>query len=149
MKQRPLLLTIMLAGFLSSSLAMAGSMYRWTDDQGNVHYGQNPPRNVESEEIRAHSPAPGGQERRPERPTMDDDDEVPGAATGEGEEETASGDTDPGEQYCEQHRQNLEQLRTRTVVREEDPETGEQRVLDADEREAMIRETEEALEACD
>ena len=140
-------MSILLAG---ASAASAGSMYRWVDDQGNVHYGQNPPTDVESEEIRAHSPAPGGQERRPEQPTMDDDDEeAPGADAGEDQAATEDADADPGEEYCDQHRQNLEALEHRTMVRETDPETGEERVLDEDEREARIQETREALEACD
>lgn len=143
--KRPSLLAVMALTLLAgSTLAAASGMYRWVDDQGNIHYGENPPTGIESEEIRSYSPPPGGQEQRRETPSWQREQE-------EEEPTDTAADQDqpsPGEEYCEQHRQNLERLRSRTVVRTTDPDTGETRVLDEDEREQMLQETREALEEC-
>jgi len=37
-----LLLTVSLAALLASGLAVAGEIYKWTDDDGNVHYEDRP-----------------------------------------------------------------------------------------------------------
>lgn len=143
-KQTPFLAVLILILLAGSMPALAGSMYRWVDDQGNIHYGENPPTGVKSEEIHSYSPPPGGREQRREAPSWQREEQEEEAA----DTSTAEDEQSPTDEYCDQHRQNLEQLRSRTVVRTSDPDTGETRVLDEDEREQMLQETREALEEC-
>jgi len=42
MKMTRLLLTASLAALLASGLAVAGEIYKWTDNDGNVHYEDRP-----------------------------------------------------------------------------------------------------------
>ncbi len=44
------LLWVLLPLLVGQALA-AGKIYTWTDDDGNVHYGDRPPQNVQAEEI--------------------------------------------------------------------------------------------------
>lgn len=38
-------------GLLLSTVSMAGSLYRWVDDDGKVHYGDRPPPQQQTEEL--------------------------------------------------------------------------------------------------
>jgi len=51
MKNTRLLLTASLAALLASGLAVAGEIYKWTDDDGNVHYEDRPTGDTEIERL--------------------------------------------------------------------------------------------------
>jgi hypothetical protein len=46
-----LLLTVSLAALLASGLAVAGEIYKWTDDDGSVHYEDRPTGNTQFEHM--------------------------------------------------------------------------------------------------
>ena len=45
-----LIASLMVAAFLASP-AVTGQLYKWVDDQGNVHYGDSPPKNADLKAI--------------------------------------------------------------------------------------------------
>jgi len=62
MKQIKLLLFI---GMLLPILAVAGEVYKWVDEEGNVHFGDRPQSNVKSETVKIdkHTPDPNYRDR--------------------------------------------------------------------------------------
>lgn len=62
MKQIKLLLFI---GVLLPTLAVAGEVYKWVDEEGNVHFGDKPQKNVKSETVKIdkHTPDPNYRNR--------------------------------------------------------------------------------------
>jgi len=46
-----LTLTVSLAALLASGMAVAGEIYKWTDDDGNVHYEDRPTADTEIEHL--------------------------------------------------------------------------------------------------
>lgn len=46
-----LTLTVSLAALLASGMAVAGEIYKWTDDDGNVHYEDRPTAGTEIEHL--------------------------------------------------------------------------------------------------
>ena len=47
---KPFLISVLLALVLASP-AVTAQLYKWVDDQGNVHYGDSPPENADLKEI--------------------------------------------------------------------------------------------------
>ena len=45
---------------VAAGLAQAGGIYKWTDADGNVHYGERPPPGAESREMAPAPPPPAG-----------------------------------------------------------------------------------------
>lgn len=62
MKQIKLLLFI---GMLLPALTVAGEVYKWVDEEGNVHFGDKPQSNVKSETVKIdkHTPDPNYRDR--------------------------------------------------------------------------------------
>ncbi|VAW84702.1 hypothetical protein MNBD_GAMMA18-1929 [hydrothermal vent metagenome] len=55
MKQIKLLLLI---GMLLPALAVAGEVYKWVDEEGNVHFGDRPQPNVKAETVKIDKHTP-------------------------------------------------------------------------------------------
>lgn len=53
-----LLACLLLVAFFSAAVEAGGSVYRWVDAQGQVHYSQLPPEKGSYERIERTSPAP-------------------------------------------------------------------------------------------
>ena len=51
MKKIHLLVSCLILVFLMTSPASYGQLYKWVDDQGKIHYGDNPPENVKLKRI--------------------------------------------------------------------------------------------------
>jgi hypothetical protein len=51
MSKTRLLLSVSLAALLASGMAVAGEIYKWTDEDGNVHYEDRPTGNAEVEHL--------------------------------------------------------------------------------------------------
>lgn len=84
---RPIALLLALCAFT----AQAGELYKWTDDQGQVHYTDRPPENTEFEK----------------REVRSEPDSPPQEAVAEAAKETPE---------CERARQNLKTLTESTQV---------------------------------
>lgn len=52
-----LLLLIAIGLICTATLSVAGKIYKWTDSEGNIHYGERPP-NGQSQQIRVPSAPP-------------------------------------------------------------------------------------------
>lgn len=129
-------------------------IYRWTDDSGQVHYGGNPPANVDTEVVDNPAREPAGESGNNE--TRAEADEAEGGSGDEGADDgAAEQDDDNSEQAdsnadeednaqlaeaCDTARQNAEVFGDESVrrVRTEDgeveritPEQREQRLEEA------------------
>lgn len=51
-----LLVSVLLALFFTSGNALADSVYKWVDEDGNIHYSQKPPEGKDSEVINTRKP---------------------------------------------------------------------------------------------
>jgi hypothetical protein len=78
---------IYLTLFLSTSLS-AGSIHKWVDDDGNVHYGDAPPVSVKTEGVRVQS-APSNPGKALPRLSSPDPD------SGEPDENSSASNDDP------------------------------------------------------
>ena len=129
-----------------TSSAWAGNFYRWVDEEGVTHYSESAPQGVNAEEVRTHRAPPSVTGRQPAEGTSDETrDERRDGAQQSRNEDTADTD-DEHSRNCEAHRANLELLEASPRVRIEDPESGEMRYLDDDERQQMLDETRREIE---
>jgi len=138
----PLLCLLMLMPIL----AQAQALYRWVDDRGEVHYGQVPPAGVQAEQIRRASPPSdrAAQERldRAVGASQERQDEQRRAAS---EQERQADSERIRRENCTQARNNLETLTARggrVTIRE----NGAYRVLEEEERQRMLEETQAQIE---
>jgi len=58
MSPRSTVIWVLLAWAASSAVAESQSMYKWVDDQGEIHYSQFPPPGRTTEKMKAPPPAP-------------------------------------------------------------------------------------------
>lgn len=135
-----------------SSPTWADKFYRWVDDEGVTHYGESAPQGAEATEIHTRRAPPSVEDVNGNRGSRDSADESDGAAPEESPAPADNPETDEQasaehEENCEAHRKNLQILENRPRVRAEDPETGELRYLDEEEREEMLEQTREEIEA--
>lgn len=125
----------------------ANKFYKWTDDAGVVHYGENPPDPAKAQRIYVKTGTSSTQEE-----TVSDQ-EAQQAKTAENAKATA-GNTEKSrieaenemikKQNCEIYRQNLGTLRASARVREKDSK-GEYRYLTDEEKAAREKEAENYL----
>ncbi len=127
------LLVLCIGLSLGTAACAAGSgVYRWTDDQGNVHYSDKPPKEAESEYIRKATgtrSAPPAPEASSEETA---DDKTKTAAIEGGMEVLPAKDP----KLCAQGRSNLEALSGNPRIRITD-EDGSKRFLTEDEKETQ------------
>ncbi|MFI2813108.1 DUF4124 domain-containing protein [Microbulbifer zhoushanensis] len=151
-----------LSAILLASLACtayADGIYKWTDENGVVHFGSQPPQKKAVEVVKE----PKSQRYRQWK---QEQDALAKAAEGEGNEESPLNEAgkretgtnpDVGEdtqltqaqksvrlQRCRQAQTNLQELTAHSRVREVDA-SGKIRVLPEDERQARIRQTRETI----
>jgi len=122
-------------------LAQAQTLYRWVDDRGEVHYGQVPPAGAQAEQIRrASPPSDRAAQERLER-AMGDSQERQDAQRNAAAEQGRQAESERiRRENCTQARSNLETLTARggrVTIRED----GAYRVLEEEERQRMLEET--------
>lgn len=134
--------------FLSSALS-AAQVYKWVDDNGNVHFGSEPPINVEAEKFSTKTARP--------QPSLTPTQEAP---TAKAKQPPSQAEIDEKvrrqvakeqaqlQQECTLLRENLAQLKNNPrLLAEIDGETVR---LTEEQRQERIRETEEQIkEFCD
>ena len=106
---------ICLIPVLLSASAMAGSIHKWVDEEGNVHYGDAPPVSAKTESVRVQS-APTNPGRSLPRLSTSEDSGEAGDAT------AAAGDAggvpkDQAQIACEQARQDLKVIKSSSRVK--------------------------------
>jgi hypothetical protein len=113
--------------------------YKWTDDDGNVQYSGTPPTDRPYENVKEPPPPPS----------------LSGAETDGGSETPpadGSSEANPDQQRskieanCNQARANLEVLNENELVEFTDPDTGETRRLDEEERQAQITQSQKDID---
>ncbi|MCW8830297.1 MAG: DUF4124 domain-containing protein [Gammaproteobacteria bacterium] len=116
---RQLLATLMLTLIISPS-AMSEGIYKWTDENGKVHYGSQRPEDAKAEKMNLYVPKPASQpesqkdidEKNPEgeqtQETKPKDHDTPEAAN---KERTA---------YCANERKRLQTIENNEEIHEED-----------------------------
>ena len=129
-------LLAMTLGLTLAAPAMA-DIYRWTDDDGQVHFGENPPPGVDAEQLDSPAaPAPSDSEPAPEAGQTDDTEEA--AAPDDAPDPALAG-------MCDDVRQNAEVYADESVRRVQ-REDGEVEVLTPEEREQRLEEAEAFLD---
>lgn len=142
-----------LAGVLGLLLAgpTMAQIYQWTDDDGQMHFGENPPANVDAQRVEgpAHPrPADGDDEDGAEaHPEAAEDTEEP---VEQQEEPDAASDDDAEmdemlAEACEDMRHNADVYGDESVRRVQDPD-GEVSIITPEEREERLDEAETFLD---
>ena len=142
-----MILRTLLAMTLGLTLAVPAmaDIYRWTDDDGQIHFGENPPPGVDAEQVDSPAaPAPSDREPAPEAGQTDDTEEA--AAP---DDEPARQDDDAADPalagMCDDVRQNAEVYADESVRRVQ-REDGEVEVLTPEDREQRLEEAEAFLD---
>lgn len=109
MKERYLLIIIMLCASLAVSNATAEVVYRWVDTAGNVHFSDQPlTDNAQVIEFPSETRYPGRKRPGPERPSSADDGKDQSAAAGGGSPVDPAEEKRVREANCKIARKNLE-----------------------------------------
>ncbi len=128
--------------------ANAGKYYKWTDDQGVTHYTARAPDDRAVQTIKIQTGETQSQSGQPTPDAKTDNPEQ------QGEQKTKLPESAPAtpqqlakareqdKKNCTNARNNLDTLNSRTHVRINDKETGDDRYLTPDEHAAMKKETE-------
>ena len=139
-------LLAMTLGFTLAAPAMA-DIYRWTDDDGQVHFGQNPPMGVDAEPVESRSqPAPADSEPSPDTGQTDEEDATPPDGAEEPAQQEDDDAVDPAmAEMCDDIQQNAE-IYADESVRRVQREDGEVEILTPEEREERLGEAEAFLD---
>lgn len=146
-------LSLMIASLALAALsqpAAAGKFYRWTDAKGVTHYTLKAPEDgipytvvdtwnsTSSDQAdaleRLERQRENAREEREERAAEQSAEKNPEKATAD---------------RCARHRENLNTLENKAVIRTKDPETGEYTTLSAEQKEQMLEQTRQALKLCE
>lgn len=144
------LLLTLFAGAVFSGSVLAASTYKWTDDDGTIHYSQQPPRDREAERLRIKTPHTTGVNPGAGTPV----DRSAGAATpntSAAASKTIEKETKENaalrKKSCEAAKKNLRVYQVYRRVKDPD---GKVTVLNEKEREKGINESKEAIsQYCD
>ena len=134
--------------FALSGAAVAGDIYKWVDEDGNVHYGDKPA-GAQSERLAIQSrptdPAriAAQVQARQEAAAQEREAEEAAAAAGPSEEELQA-QAEQRRQACEQSRANLQRMvQSRRLYREDD--NGEREYLNEAEMQATRQRVEDEI----
>lgn len=143
-----------LLGLLSTAgLADTETIYKWTDENGVVHYGELPPEGVDAELVTVDSAAPEDADDPYASVRRSPDDDQPSISEQRREERARRAEEQAQEDArltaaCAAHRDRLAQLVPRTNILLQSPD-GTSRRLDDNERLAMIEESQNFVdESC-
>ena len=106
---------LILSFFLIAPL-QAGEIHKWVDENGNVHYGDAPPVNVSTQNVRVQS-APSNPGRTLPRLLSGDEDETGEAAANTGARSGPDPDDSPEEIACKNAREDLEVISSSARIR--------------------------------
>lgn len=130
---RALLLTVIMV-FASSAFA---GLYKWVDDEGNVHYSQKRPRDQQFKKLKAPPPAPG--DSKPLYQSSEDESKNSGS-------DTASLETAKNkkvrEQNCVNAKKNLNAYQVYRRIKDKD---GNVKTIDEKVRATQIKRAQQAI----
>lgn len=133
---------------LALAAPATADIYRWTDADGQVHFGENPPMDADAERVDSARPAPAPANTE----SADDEAETEADADAEAEaadSEQAAGNDEAADdpelaEMCDNVRQNAEVYADESVRRVR-RDNGEVEILTPDEREQRLDEAETFL----
>jgi len=120
-----------------STLATANTFHRWVDENGVTHYSKTAPEGRQSETVSTTTGTSSQQPVPMAEPVPADNHETSNRSASEVQAK-----------WCQQHRENLDILKNKDRVQQQDPETGEARILTEAERADMIQQLEAQLDGC-
>ena len=132
-----------------SSAAIAGDIYKWVDEDGNVHYGDKPAASTQAERMDIDSKRTDAArvtaqtQARVQARTEAREAEAEAAANGPSEEELQA-EAQERRQACERSRANMQRLVTSRRIYRED-ESGERVYLDDAEMQATRQRVEDEI----
>ncbi|HEY9147650.1 MAG TPA: DUF4124 domain-containing protein [Gammaproteobacteria bacterium] len=135
-----ILLPLFIVGLCAVGTGHAATLYKWTDDEGNVHYSQTPPENRKADQMQIKDSAPSGapsQTPAAEEEQAADESEPPADA---GQDPKV---VEIRKRNCETARGNLEVYKTSARIRQAD---GSIMALSDEMRENLIQEAEKMIE---
>lgn len=130
-----------------SPVEAANKFYKWTDDAGVVHYGENPPDPAKAQRINVKTGTSSDQEKAIsdlEAQRAKAAEEAKAGEAGAERSRAAQENAEIMKQNCEVYRQNLGTLKASARVREKDS-SGEYRYLTDEEKAAREKEAEDYL----
>lgn len=130
---KKILLSLVIAGLMTSSVVYADKIYSWVDEKGVTHYGENPPKDTPARQLNARTGHSDPVEYSKEK-TPDADVEKRSPATA----------ATPSAERCELVRKNLQLLTTNPRVKTTD-KNGETRIMTQEEMQAQVTNLEEIL----
>lgn len=123
------------------SLFAAPTIYKWIDDDGVVHYSEDPPADVDYQRVSTSVPATSGSDDSDTGPDSDEDE--PDAQTDQPEAQEGP-DPEVVAERCEQARSNLQLLQENTRLMTND--RGSERRLTREERQERIDNLQEFID---
>ena len=149
------LLSALLIMAVSAPLVVTAGVYKWTDADGNVHYGSQRPADAPSERMKIET---GIQPYADETTAKDKKDETGKKAEDEKKEEKKAEAPKPPEPpklsrkekqaRCAQARKNLQTILSRGRVRVKDESGGSHHLTDKERSERIAREKKEVSKHC-
>lgn len=150
MKLNRWILAASTAALIAASASMAGEIYKWTDEQGNVHYEDRPEggENVERVDIVSHNTDNAAVQARVDAArqarTAAAEEKAKAAADDTSKEDTQADEQKRAEQ-CQMYRDRLEQfLRSQRLYTED--ANGERKYLDEAETMAARQKAQDQVE---
>ena len=129
--------------FMSSTSVMATKLYKWTDEKGNVHYGQTKPTDYKAIRVNAPPPPPS------DAPDLNKPfaEKILGKGGDQSSSPAPSTDMDPDikASQCAKARNNLTNLQNNSRVRVQNPD-GSVRLLTDDEKQAKLKESQKQID---
>lgn len=146
-----LALVIAAAGMATSGITHAGKFYKWVDENGVTHYGEQAPKEGSATKIKVSDTTSSDADAEIERLEKSrqaarapkEDESTPAGVT-----PPPAGTDEANNKACEQHRKNLETLKSGRRVRAID-ESGKPRALNEDEIKAQLELAESELKRCE
>jgi len=112
---------------LASMSLNAGSIHKWVDEEGNVHYGDSPPVSAKTEGVRVQSAPSNPGKALPRLSTEQADD-----TGGDGSADSENVSDDQAQSLCDSARNDLEIINTSSNIQLKQAD-GSTRYLSADE----------------
>jgi len=133
----------LLAGLILPQLAWsaAGSTWKWQDADGNVTYGDSPPRGVAAEQVSVRI---GSSSSASSGPAIGEPDEREQAGSARTTKVAAGISPEDAATLCQQAKTNLAVLDSNALIRQTD-ETGEERILDEQEKQDQMHTAREII----
>jgi len=108
--------SIYLALILSTSLN-AGTIHKWVDEEGNVHYGDTPPVSTSSETVRVQSAPSNPGKALPRLSTQGDADSTSATSGADSAADSSGVPADQSELACQQAKKDLKVINSSNRIK--------------------------------